>query len=101
MSYRPRLSGGVLIRVEMPTPQAAAQARTVVASAGFEVGGNDTPWETQLVFTVPAWVLDERYPGWRQRAAKSAGAGPSGPALSAPGQRALNSGNPPRTPHTR
>lgn len=66
VSWRPRLGGDrILVRVEMPDPVSATWARAVVAGAGLEVGGNDTPWETQVVFTVPAAALDARFPGWR------------------------------------
>lgn len=69
VSWRARFGGDrVLIRVEMPNPEAATWARAVIAGAGLEVGGNDTPWETQVVFTVPAAALDARYPGWRTEA---------------------------------
>jgi hypothetical protein len=77
VSWRARFGGDrVLIRVEMPSPEAAAWARGVVAGAGLEVGGNDTPWETQVAFTVPAAALDARFPGWRTAAAGAVGAGP-------------------------
>lgn len=72
----------MLVRLEMPSPELAAWARGVIAGAGLEVGGNDTPWETQVVFTVPTRVIDEMFPGWRQ--ISQVGPVPSGPALPPP-----------------
>lgn len=82
VSWRTRLDPSkVLVRIEMPTPEAAAWARELVAGAGLAVGGNDTPWETQLVFTVPTHILDEMYAGWRQTSMPNHGEGRSlGPA---------------------
>jgi hypothetical protein len=87
VSYRTRpFTDGVLIRVEMPDPESATWARAVIRGAGLAVGGNDTPWETQVVFTVPTWALDEMYPGWRQTSEMRAG--PLGPA-----RRSLGAGD--------
>jgi hypothetical protein len=85
VSWRPRFGSPnrVLIRIEMPDPETTAWARQAVAAAGAEVGGNATPWETQLVFTVPAADLDRHYPGWRTAAL----AEPLLPALPAAGER--------------
>lgn len=84
VSARSRVDGTrVLLRVEMPDPPSARWARAVLEGAGLDVGGNDTPWETQVVFTVPAAALDSVYAEWRQtsmpnhRAGRSLGAGPS------------------------
>jgi hypothetical protein len=90
-SWRARPGGRtILVRVDMPDPGSAAHTRAVLTAAGLVVGGNDTDWETQVVFDVPVSTLDGLYPGWRYAA--GLGAGPTGSVPAASGRRSLNPG---------